>query len=99
MKKTLIAMMAAVLLSTTAVYASNPISNWLNKAADSIESTNKSVKSEEQSWISQWKAKRAEAKAKKEAQEKALTAKTDAVNKEVKETKNAFKRLFTWDWN
>jgi len=99
MKKTLIALMAAVMLSSTAVYASNPVSNWLNKTADSIESTNKSVKSEQQSWFAQWKAKRAEAKARKEANEKALTAKQDAFNKEVKETKNAFKRLFTWDWN
>ncbi len=98
MKKTLIALMAAVLLSTTAVYASNPVSNWLNKTADSIESTNKSVKAEEQSWISQWKAKRAEAKAKRDAQEAQVKAKQNAVNKEVTETKNAFKRLFTWDW-
>lgn len=99
MKKTLVTLMALTMLSTTAVYASNPISNWLNKTADSIESTNKSVKAEEQSWIAQWKAKRAEAKARREANEKALNAKTNAVNKEVTETKNAFKRLFTWDWN
>jgi hypothetical protein len=98
MKKTLVALMAAVLLSTTAVYASNPVSNWLNKTADSIESTNKSVKAEEQSWISQWKAKRAEAKAKRDAQEAQVKAKQNALNKEVTETKNAFKRLFTWDW-
>ena len=92
MKKTLIALMAAVLLSTTAVYASNPISNWLNKTADSIEATTSkttsSVKSEEQSFWAKWKAKRAEAQAKR-----------DNANKEVTETKNAFKRLFTWDWN
>ena len=91
MKKNLVALLAVVMLSTTAVYASNPVSSWLNKTADSIESTTsntaKSVKNEEQSWISQWKAKRAEAKAKR-----------DAANKEVTETKNAFKRLFTWDW-
>ena len=88
MKKTLVALMAAVMLSTTAVYASNPVSNWLNKTADSIESTNKSVKSEEQSFFAKWKAKRNEAK-----------AKNDAAKREVTETKNAFKRLFTWDWN
>ena len=88
MKKTLIALMAAVLLSTTSVYASNPISNWLNRTADQIESTNSSVKAEEQSFFARWKAKRAEAKAKR-----------DAANREVTETKNAFKGLFTWDWD
>lgn len=92
MKKTLIALMAAVLLSATSVYASNPISNWLNRTADQIETTNSSVKSEEQSFFAQWKAKRAEAKAQREANKKAL-------QNEVKETKNAFKRLFTWDWD
>ena len=99
MKKTLIALMAAVLLSTTSVYAANPISNWLNRTADSIESTNKSVKAEEQSWFAQWKAKRAEAKARREAQEKEIAARRNAVDNEIKETKNAFKRLFTWDWD
>ena len=43
--------------------------------------------------------KRAEAKAKRDAQQAQVKAKQDALNKEVTETKNAFKRLFTWDWN
>ena len=95
MKKTLVTLIALTMLSTTAVYASNPVSSWLNKTADSIESTNKSIKSEQDSWTAQAKAKKAEAKAKRDAQEAKAKAKQANFNKEVTETKNAFKRLFT----
>ena len=99
MKKKLIALLAITVIASSSVYAANPVSNWLNKTADSIEKVNTNVnkstakaESDKQSFIARWKAKRAEAKAQKEAQK-------EAVQKEVKETKNAFQRLFTWDWD
>lgn len=102
MKKNLIALLAVVVLSATAVNAAtaqNPIARWLNNTADSIERVNTDInksqakaEKDRQSFIAKWRAKRAEARAQREADKKALES-------EVKETKNAFKRLFTWDWD
>ena len=102
MKKNLIALLAVTILSVSAVNAAtatNPVARWLNNTADSIERVNTDInksqakaESDRQSFIAKWKAQRAEAKAQREA-------KKAAVQTEVKETKNAFKRLFTWDWD
>ena len=99
MKKKLIALLTVTVIASSSVYAANPVSNWLNRTADSIEKVNTDVnksqakaEKDRQSFIAQWKAKRAEAKAQRKAEEKAF-------KNEVKETKNAFKRLFTWDWD
>ena len=99
MKKKLIALLAVTVVATSSVYAANPVSDWLNKTANSIEKINSDAnkasaqaESDKQSFIAKWKAKRAEAKAQRDA-------KKAAVKNEVKETKNAFQRLFTWDWN
>lgn len=101
MKKNLISLLtvAVVLVSAANVAsASNPVSNWLNRTANSIEKVNSDVnkttaqaEADRQSFLDRWKAKRQEAKARREAKEA-------TVNKEIKETKNAFQRLFTWDW-
>lgn len=103
MKKNLIALLAVAVLSVSAASAAttatNPIARWLNNTADSIERVNTDVnqsaakaESDKQSFIARWKAQRAEAKAQREAQKK-------AIDNEIKGTKNAFKRLFTWDWD
>ncbi len=102
MKKTLVALLAVVMISMGAAQAatsSTPISDWLNKKTSAITKT-------EQDTANKIEAKKKEAEAKKAAREKAAAERKAAYEAEKKNIKNAvneqksfWKKLFTWDWD
>ena len=114
MKKTLVALLAVVMISIGAAQAattsSTPISDWLNKKTSAITKA-------ETDTANKIEARKKEAEAKKAAREKALAERKAAREKAAAERKAAYeaekknlrdavnqqksfwKKLFTWDWN
>jgi len=90
MKKTLVVLMAATIMSIGAAQAatsSTPVSDWINSKTSKITKTEKEIAST------------------KAANEKAAAQKKAAAEKKKKEVKDAvnaektfWKKLFTWDW-
>ncbi|MBR6099504.1 hypothetical protein IKP85_07130 [bacterium] len=102
MKKTLVVLVAAMVMSMGAAQAatsSTPISDWLNKATAPITKAEKDT-------ADSIAAQKAEAKARKEAQKKAAAERKAAykaekaqLKKSLNEQKSFWKKLFTWDWD
>ncbi len=96
MKKTLVVLMAAAVISIGSAQAATTtgVTNWLNKTSAAITNTENT-----------YNQQKAQAKAQKEAQKKAAAerkaaakqAKQNAKNR-INEEKTFWKKLFTWDW-
>jgi len=115
MKKTLVALLAVVMMSigsaqAATTTATNPISRWLHRTADSItkveQDTNSKIEAERKA-AEEARVKREKELAKqKAAREKAAAERKAAYEAEkknfqdaVNQQKSFWKKLFTWDWN
>ncbi len=105
MKKTLVALMAMVMLSSTAVYASDtPISDWINSKTSKITQKEQSAaakaearKKKQQEKIAKQKAKQAEAKKKAAERQAAREKKAKEHKQKVEKKKSLLKELFSAD--
>ncbi len=102
MKKTLVALMAAAVISIGAAQAATtsatPVSDWLNKTTSKITKT-------EQETAAKIKAREQKAEQRRIAREQALAkrqAAAEARRKEIESNieaeKTFWRKLFTWDW-
>ena len=112
MKKTLVALLAVVMISMGAAQAatsSTPISDWLNQKTSAITKaetdTANSIAAQKKAIKEQKEAQKKAAAERKAAQKKAAAERKAAYKAEKQNIKNAineqksfWKKLFTWDW-
>lgn len=105
MKKVLISAMALIVLSSTAVYASDtPVSDWINSKTQKITKTEQTAaqkaaakKKKQQEKIAKQKAKQAEARKKAQARELERKKKAAEHQQRVETKKKQLKDLFSND--
>jgi len=102
MKKTLVALLAAAVISIGAAQAATtsatPVSDWLSNVTSKITRT-------EQDTAAKIQAKEQKAAARRAAREKAAAekraaaeAKRNEIKNNIEAEKTFWKKLFTWDW-
>ncbi len=113
MKKSLVVLMAAMIMSMGAANAatsSTPISDWLNSVTSKITRTEQNTASQIEARKQEAEARKAEQKrlvAERKAERERLAAQRKAeaaaakkqLNAAVNEQKTFWKKLFTWDWD
>ncbi len=98
MKKGIVALLAVIMLSSTAVYASDtPISDWINSKTSKItrkekEASQKAAEREKKRQEKIRKQQKKQAEAKKKAEQRQAERK-----KQVEHKKKLWKELFTFD--
>lgn len=105
MKKSLVALLAMIILSSTAVYASDtPISDWINSKTSKITQKEKSAaakaeadRKKRQEKIAKQKAKQAEARKKAAERQAAREKKAREHQQKVEHKKSLLKELFSND--
>ena len=99
MKKSLVVLMAAMIMSMGAANAatsSTPISDWLNSVTSKITRTEQNTASQIEARKQQKLPKDSNLAAQRKAE--AAAAKKQ-LNAAVNEQKTFWKKLFTWDWD